>query len=100
MRGHDRVESGRDRAPERNQLHRIDARARNGDGGEREVGVLIGVAMPGKVFPGGDHPMLLETAHEGGAERGGECGSSPNDRTPMTGFAGLLLTSSTGANAT
>src|SRR3954467_2977366 len=34
--------------------------------------VLVGVAVGGEVFSGGDHPMLLEPAHERRSERGGE----------------------------
>ena len=63
------------------------------------MGIDVRVAMPGEMLYRRDHSVILEAADFGDDEPADLGGLSPNERTLMIGFAGLLLTSATGAKA-
>ncbi len=63
------------------------------------MAVLGGVAVPGEVLAAGGDPAALQTLGERDAQPRHLAGSAPKLRSPMTGFAGLVSTSSTGAKS-
>ena len=57
---------------ERDELHGIDARATRMHGRDRQVGILVRVAVTRKMLAGREHPVLLQTVNERRAHRGDE----------------------------
>ena len=56
------------------------------------------VAVPGKMFCGGQRAIFFDAADEFLHIGGHAFGSSPNERTLMMGLSGLSFTSASGAN--
>ena len=85
VKGHDSLNARGDRATERNELDGVDPRAARMDRGDREMRILFGVAMPGKVFSRGQHPVFLQAVDQRRAHVGDEARilaerSHPDDR--------------------
>ena len=98
---HHRVDTRLDRAPERQQLDRVQPRRARRHRRRAAGGCPPPCRRgPGSVWPCVSSPPLLRAAsrrRRPGAPR--SSGSSPYERMLMTGLAGLLFTSATGANA-
>src|SRR5437763_16803148 len=70
MKRHDSTHASVNRRPEGDKLDAIEACRRGVDARELEMGVLLRVAVPGKVLPGGEHSIVLNAVHERRAELG------------------------------
>lgn len=68
-----------------------------GQDGQLQVGVAGGVAVAGEVLGAAEHPLGLGGGDEGGRQAPRRGGILPQARTLITGLAGLLFTSQTGA---
>jgi hypothetical protein len=68
VKGHDPAHTGLHGGAEGHELDAVEPRGRTGDARELEMRVLLGVAVSGKVLARSEHPVLLDAAHEGGAE--------------------------------
>ena len=84
------------------QLHRFDSIAIGVQSRQRQMAVLGGVAVAGKMLGGHQHRILairMRAVDVGLHEAAPPAaGFSPNERMLMIGLSGLLLTSATGAN--
>src|SRR5438445_301051 len=63
VRAHHDVRPGGDPGPEGDEFERIQPSVARGDAREADVGVDLGVAVTGKMFQGGEHPMIAQPAH-------------------------------------
>jgi hypothetical protein len=68
VRHHDRRDPGRDRALEGTDLHVFQARAALLDRRQREMGIEVGVAVPGKVLGRRHHAAALKPLDHGDAQ--------------------------------
>ena len=83
------------------KLYRVEPLAAEIEGGQRLVGVDLRVAMPGEVLGHGEHSAPLQPLSVSSRCAGLPAGGcSPNERVPITGLRGLMLTSATGAKLT
>ena len=91
--GHDRLHAGIDRRAERQQPVADVA----GHDRQLEVRVLLRRAVAGEVLRAGRDPRDCSPVTKAATWRATSSGSEPNERTPITGLSGLMLTSATGA---
>ncbi len=100
MGRHHRVDAGRDGGAERHQLARPEDVERRVDDGQVQVRVDGGVAVAGEVLGAAPPPRRACSPRTKAAPcRATSAGSAPNERTPITGLAGSLLTSTHGARS-
>ena len=96
---HDRARPSRDRGAEGRELGLQQRLARRGHRRQADMRVDLGGAVPGEVLRTRSHPGRLQAFDECGDVTGDEPGSRPNERTPITGLSGFVLTSATGARS-
>ena len=95
-RSRSRIDIRLDRSLERGEVDLLELRAGVGDLGRAEVAVHRGVPVPREMLCRRDATVVV-TVDLRRDELGDEVGVSPIERTPITGLAGLMLTSATGA---
>ena len=97
VRRHDGGDARVDRRLERHELDLAQPLGRMLDQRQLEVRVGARVAVPGKMLAARRDPFGLQRPDDGGAQPRDLLGFSASARSPMTGFFGLVWTSSTGA---
>ena len=97
---HDRARAGGDRRPERRPARpRAALRASRGRrAGPRWESTSV-APWPGKCFAQAATPPAWRPVTNAATWRETSAGSEPNERTPITGLSGLVLTSATGARS-
>lgn len=99
VRGHDRVDAGADRGPEGHGVQLLPQLPAVGDDREAVVAVDRGVPVSREVLGGRGDPGPWYPATSAATSPATAWGSAPKERTPMTGLAGLTLTSATGSSS-
>ena len=97
MSRHHAANTCRNRCAKGNQFQAIEAFAIGVNHRQVDVRVAGRIAMPWKMFRGGQTTVFFHAANKGRYVFGTRAGSSPNDRVLMIGLPGLLFTSASGA---